>query len=183
MQSSIVAGDTLSFTVTLADYPASAGWTLSYRLTPRAAGSAITFAATASGDDHQVDVDAATTAGWAQGSYTSGAWVSNGGGERYTVASEGGQVVIQPDPSALPAGTDTRSDAEIALANVSALLKGKAGSGVEQYVINGRQLRSYPLADLIKLEAKLRAEVNAERVAAGLQPSGGGVRRILVRMP
>ena len=31
----IIAGDTLDFSVTVPDYPATDGWTLKYRLTPQ----------------------------------------------------------------------------------------------------------------------------------------------------
>lgn len=185
MRSSVVAGDTLKFLVTLADYPASAGWVLSYRLTPRAAGSALTFTASASGDDHQINVSAATTASWPSGDYTCGAWVSKSG-ERYVIDSEGGQVTVKPDPSALTSGSDTRTKAEIALAAIDALIQGKATQGDEQYRINGRELKSYPLPDLLKLQQRLRNDVDGERAAAGLLPlygGQGGPRRILVRMP
>jgi hypothetical protein len=65
--SSANAGDTWRWTRTLADYPASAGWALSYTLINAAAK--ITINATASGDDHAVTVAAATTGGYAAGTY------------------------------------------------------------------------------------------------------------------
>lgn len=184
MQPTLVAGDTLKFTVTLSSYPAGQGWALHYRLTPRNAGAAITFDATASGDDHAVDVPAATTANWQGGNYTCAAWVTLGA-ERYTIASECGQVTLQPNPAALPAGTDTRSDAERALAAVTALVMRKATAGDEMYKVNGRELKFYPLPDLIKLQQRLRGEVDRERVAAGLAPLYGApnsVKRILLRV-
>lgn len=185
MFSAFAAGDSNRFTVSLADYPASAGWTLHYRLTPRAAGgTAYTFNASASGDDHAVNVAASVTANWLTGDYTVTAWVTHADGSRFSVPSQGGQLTIKPDPSTLAAGTDTRSDAERALAAITAQISGKATSATEMYRVAGRELRTYPLADLLKLQAKYRSEVNAERVAAGLQPLGGsGVRRILVRTP
>lgn len=176
MQAQLAAGTTLKFTVTSSDYPASDGWVLSYRLTPRAAGMAYTFTATASGDDHLVNVARATTAGWAPGTYTVTAWVDKGA-ERYDVPSEFGQVVISPDPTTLAAGTDTRSAAEIALASVQALLQGKASSGTLEYSINGRQLKSYSMAELLRLESKLKGDVNREAVAAG-KPSPYAANRI-----
>lgn len=183
MQSQITAGDTLNPLVSLADYPASAGWVLSYRLTPRSAGTAYTFSATAADDAYQLDVPAATTAGWAAGQYTLSAWVTSGSGERHTVPSEGGQVTVWPNPATLAAGTDTRSYAEIALDNINALLRGKALTGNQRYDINGRRWDSYPLPELLLLQARFKADVDAERVAAGLAPRSNGIRRILVRMP
>lgn len=184
MQSRIVAGDTLKpSAVTLADYPADDGWVLSYRLTPRAAtATAITFDATAVGSDHQVTVPAATTANWAPGAYTCTAWVALSG-ERFAVPSEGGQVQIAPNPATLPVGTDTRSPAEISLAAVKDVIARRAASGYLETIVAGRQLRSFGLAELFQLERKLKAEVDAERIAAGLPPlfNAGAVRPILMR--
>lgn len=171
MRSPIYAGDTVSFTVTLADYPASV-WTLSYRLTPRAAGTAYTFSATASGDDHLVEVAAATTATWAPGEYTVAAWVASGS-ERYTVESESGQVTLKPNPSSLTAGTDTRSHAARVLAAIEAAIEGRADSSVDYLQINGRQVRHIPHDQLLVLRDRYRTEVKREQQAA----SGAGMGR------
>lgn len=185
----LVAGDTLKFTVSLADFPAGDGWVLHYRLTPRATGgTARTFDAAASGDDYLVNVPAATTAAWAAGAYTCSAWVTLGT-ERYAVPSEGGQITIEADPSALPVGTDTRSQAERDLDAVTLLLSGKAASGMESYRIDTggveRELRSYPLPELLALQRMLRGRVDAERAAVGLPAlygGAGGIRQIKVVM-
>jgi len=58
---SLRAGDTATWLRSLADYPASDGWVLSYVLVKTGAQIAIT--ATASGADHLVEVDAATNNG------------------------------------------------------------------------------------------------------------------------
>jgi len=182
MLPSFAAGDTLSHTVTLADYPAG-DWTLHVRLTPRALGAALSITGTAAGTSHLISVAAGTTAAWAPGDYTCSAWVASAGGDRHSIPSESGPLTIRPNPATLPAGTDTRSTAERSLAAVQALLAGKADSGVESYQIAGRQLSSYPLGDLLRLESKLKRDIDFERLAAGLQTQygGGGVRRILIR--
>lgn len=184
MQASIAAGTTLKATVSLTDYPASAGWVLHYRLALRSgSGTPIDIVGTASGDGHQVTVAHGTTANWPAGTYTVNAWVDNGT-DRFSVSSESGQIIVTPNPATLAAGVDQRSAAVINLAAVQALLGGKAASGMERYAINGRELRSYPLADLIKLEAKLKAEVNAELASAGRAPlyNSGRIRPILMRL-
>lgn len=178
----IVAGDTLTHSVTLADYPASAGWVLSYRLAPRLGGSVATFNATADGDSHAVSVAAATTTGWAPGEYTVAAWVTLATA-RHSVASESGQVRIWPNPATISAGTDTRTPAAIALANVTATLQGRATSAVLEYEINGRRLRYIPHADLISLQSTLRAEVQREEKAADIAAGLGSSRgKVYVRM-
>ena len=183
MQARLAAGTTLKATVSLPDYPAGSGWVLHYRLALRSgSGAAIDLVCTASGDDHLLSIAYATTAAWPAGAYTVNAWVTNGT-ERHVVDSECGELVVTADPSAFGAGVDQRSQAEIALAAVKSMLAGKASYGVEMYRIAGRELRSYTMADMIKLEAKLRGEVNAEYIAAG-KPApypAAGPRRILTR--
>jgi hypothetical protein len=182
MQAQLAAGTTLKFTVTLADYSAADGWVLSYRLAPRAAGTPIDITASASGAAHLVNVAKATTSSWAAGFYTIAAWVDNGT-DRYSIDSESGELLITPNPATLAAGADRRSQAEISLANVQALLQGKAVSGTLEYTINGRQLRSYGLSELMRLETKLKADVDRERLAAGKAPlhGAGRIQRILTR--
>jgi hypothetical protein len=179
MQQDLIAGDSLNFLTAGGDYPASSGWELTYHLTPRGAGSNITITATAEGDDHRVAVAAATTANWTAGAYGWASRVSKAG-EVYTL--ERGQITIAANPAAIAAGTDTRSAAEVALANVQAYLRGQATAGVLRYRINGREIERYSIEELVKLEQRLTNQVAADRRAAGLDDKRGTVRRILVRM-
>lgn len=177
----IVAGDTLSHTVSLADYPASDGWVLSYRLTPRT-GSAITFNASASGDDHVIDVAASVTATWAAGNYTVGAFATLAL-VRHTVASECGQVVIQPNLATVAVGVELRTAAQVALDNVKATIQGRASSAVLEYEINGRQLRYLSHAELIALQSTLASEVKREQRAADIAAGiGNHSGKVYVRM-
>jgi hypothetical protein len=109
----IIAGDTLQFRTSVPDYPADAGYTLTYRLVPRAAGAPIEIVATADGAEYVVSAAASATAAWTPGEYSWHAYVEQGGA-RYTKGT--GAVTILPDPAAIAAGTDTRTQAEIALA-------------------------------------------------------------------
>jgi hypothetical protein len=176
----IVAGDTLTHTVTLRDYPASAGWVLSYRLIP-ASGSAITFNASASGDDHVVSVAAATTSAWAVGKYAAKAYATLAL-VRYSVPSESGQITIAPNPASVAVGTELRSTARIALDNIEATIEGRATSAVLEYEINGRQLRYLSPADLMALQKYFAGKVALEdAVAAGSQAHKGKVYVRLAR--
>jgi hypothetical protein len=182
MIASHIAGDSLAFSVELADYPAPT-WTLTYRLTPRVYGVARTITATASGAAHAVSVTAASTATWPAGDYTCSAYVTNVGGDRYTIASESGQFTVLPDPTTLAAGTDTRSRAVIALDNVKATLEGRATSAVLEYEISGRRLKYIPHTDLIALASQLEREVQREQRAADIAAGGGTSRgKVFVRM-
>lgn len=177
----IYAGATLDFLIeTLTDYPASAGWVLRLVLNPRAGGSVRTIDSVASGDAHRLQATAAQTGAWVAGWYARQVWVIKGA-EQYPVTDLFGQTEVRPGLAAV-AGTDMRTDAEKALAAIQATLQGKADSAVQSYQINGRQLSSYSLPDLIKLREMYRREVASERRAAGLQDGRGSVRRIAVRM-
>lgn len=179
----IIAGDSLDFTTSVADYPASDGWTLKYRLVPRFTSPAqdpVTItAATYEVDGYRVELGPSQT-DWQPGAYSWASWVEKAGA-RVTL-EQGGELTVAPNPAAMTAGTDLRSEAEQALAAVSALLKGKATTGQAEYAINGRSLKSYPLTELIQLQSSLRRQVNIERAAAGLAPNTSGIRRILMRV-
>lgn len=172
--SSVNAGDTWRWTRSLADYPASAGWALSYTLIN--ASAKITISAAASGDDHAVTVAAATTATYAAGTYDWRARVSKAG-EVYTVGE--GRITVR---NAYAASTfDARSHARKTLDAIEAVIEGRASSSTAEYQIAGRQLKYIPVPDLLALRDKYRAEVKREdaiaAVAAGLPDS----RRVFVR--
>ncbi len=168
-----MAGDTAKWLKSLADYPATAGWVLSYTLVNSA--QRYTFSASASGPDHLVSVPASTTANWVAGGY---AWRSQVayGGEVFTVGE--GRVDIA---AAFGAAVDGRSQARRQLEAVEAMLEGRATSAVAEYTVAGRQLKYIAVPELLTLRDRLRVDVaredSAARAAAGL-PSRG---RIVVR--
>ena len=174
----VVAGDTIKWTRTLADYPASAGWALAYKLVN--ATAAISISSTADGDNHAVSVAAATTAAWAAGEYRWTAYVTSGA-ERYTVAS--GSITVTPDLASATA-TDTRTQAQKAIDDLLAAMATYSASNgmVQSYQIAGRQMTYRSMAEIekaLRFWKKQRAEEEtAERLAAGLQPKN----RILVRL-
>lgn len=178
----IYAGATLDFLVeTLTGYPASAGWTLRLVLNPRAGGSVRTINSVADGDAHRLQATAATTATWATGEYARQAWVLNGAGEQYPVTDLFGRTQVRPGLGAA-AGTDMRTEAEQALAAIQATLRGKADSAVQSYQINGRQLSSYSLAELLMLEQRYIRAVEEERTGAKIAAGLGGRKGFYVRM-
>lgn len=181
MRDRIIAGDTLDFVTTLPDYPASGGYTLKYRLSPRTTGSAIDITCSASGDDHRCGAAAATTALWTAGEYSWACWVEKGA-ERYggTEYPWRGECTILPNP-ATTTTYDSRSDARKALDAMNAFLAGSTDMSVKRYTIAGRELERWPLADLLKARDKLKAEVWSEDAAAKLEAGLGNPRRVYVR--
>lgn len=166
---SFTAGDTVSWTRSLADYPASASWVLHYRLINATAKYDIT--GTASGSDHLIAVQASTTAAYAAGTYTWQAYVTKAA-ERYTVGT--GTVEIKPDLAAVSAaGYDSRTPARKALDALNAGLETFGSNAhVQAYSIEGREMKYRTFADFMAARDRLAQEVAreelAQRTAAGL---------------
>lgn len=171
MKNKITAGDTLEFTTATPDYPASAGWSLVYKLIPRTAGTVISITSSASGDDHLLQVGASNTANWAAGDYSWVAYATKTG-ERYTL--ESGSITVAADPGVVTA-LDTRSSAKKALDAINLLLETYGSKAYMQgYEINGRKQQFHSPGDFLAFRSKLAAEVaredNAARINAGLSP-------------
>lgn len=173
---SIIAGDTAKWLKTLADYPASAGWTLVYTLIN--ADHKISISTTAQGDDHLVNVSAATTAAWHAGAYD---WRAQATlvGEVYTVAS--GRMTIGASFDAV-VKLDNRSSSRKMLDAVEAVMLKTASTNVQEYEIAGRRLKHYSMGELLQLRDRLRGEVAREDAAINAANGTGGVPgRIYVR--
>lgn len=153
----IRAGDTLSFTRTLSDYPASAGWSLSYVLIN--ASGKITLSSTPDADVHSFTVAAGDTASYSPGDYKFVSFIIKNT-TRHTV--DQGSVTILPD---LISETvmDGRSHAEICLANIETVLAGKATADNYSYSIAGRSLSKYSWEELIAARNYYRVEVGKEK--------------------
>ncbi len=182
MRDRIIAGDTLDFVTTLPDYPASGGYTLKYRLSPRTTGSAIDITCSATGDDHRCGAAAATTAAWAAGEYSWACWVEKVA-ERYggTEYPWRGECTILPNP-ATTTNYDSRSDARKALDAMNAFIAGSTDMTIRRYTIGGRELERWPLADLLVARQRFASEVASEDAKARLNAGLGGGRKIQVRL-
>ncbi len=154
------AGETLQFTRTLSDYPASSGWIINYSFRSVAA-TAIDFSSVASGKDHSIIVPFATTATWLPGCYAGVGIVTDGTTSK---AIFSGNLEILPNLSSLPSGTDTRTPNRIALDNVRAVLAGRANSTILKSEVEGTTLERISHADLILLESHLAVKVRNEEI-------------------
>jgi len=174
---SIVAGDTITWQKSLADYPATE-WTLKYRLLNSAGKIDITAAA--SGSDHLVTVSSTTSAAFTAGDYDYLAWVEKTGARR-SVGT--GRITVVAN-LATAATYDGRSDARIVY---EALLAGykshvEAGNGfVAEVKMGERGMKFNTAADWLTQinfwKAQVLSEERAAKIAAGL-PAGN---RVLVR--
>jgi hypothetical protein len=167
---SIIPGDTVKWTRSLADYPASAGWALSYEMLN--AQHRYQINATADGSVHRVIISAQTTESYAPGSYDWRARVTNAE-EVYTAAT--GRLTVAPS---FGAAGDVRSHARRALEAIEAVLEGRATSATAEYEINGRRLKYIPLIELHAMRSKYQREVAAEEGKSGPRGVSG---RIMVR--
>ena len=165
----IVAGTTVKWTASFPDYPASA-WALSYAL--RSANDSLNVSTTANGNDFDAVISATDSATLSPGRYAWQAIVTNGS-ETY-VAADGFLTVTVLLSGA--ATFDPRTQNEKNLDALDAVIAGKASADVLEYTINGRQLRRYPIKDLIALRNHYAALVAAEK-AALRNRNGGSVFR------
>lgn len=182
----LVAGDTLDFTVSVPDYPASAGWTLKYRLTPRFATPTqapivLTATTNANGVDYNVQSGPAVTVLWAAGNYAWARWVEKSGARQ--TLDERGNLLVEPDPSATAQGYDARTQAAKAVEDLKvALATFQATSGrVKQYTIGTRHMEFETSTEILKMlsfwQVQLAKEDAAARIAKGL----GNPRHTYVR--
>lgn len=150
------AGTNFEARVVVPDYPSPA-WTVKAFL--RGPG-VIDLTSTGDNTDHVFTVAAAQTAEWAAGDY----WVSiraTKGAEVQEITKR--QLVILPDLAAQIAGYDGRSQNEIALDAINAVLAKRATIDQQRYTINNRELWRMPVADLLKLRSFYTTAVRRER--------------------
>lgn len=173
---SVTAGDSVVFTKTVCDYPASDGWTLTYFFKTPDGSQKFNFTATtaANGTDYAVTVN--NTAAWQPGEYIGQAKVAGVGGQTFTVWSG----ILRVYPS-VAANADTRSHARKCLDNIEAVLEKKATHEVLNSEVNGVKLERIPFDQLIALRDRYRMEVRNEEAALRIKQGLGSGRKILTR--
>lgn len=177
--SSVTAGDTIAWTKTLTDYPATAGWVLKYRLINTA--NKIDITATASGADHLVSVAAATSTSYVSGWYDWQAYVEKAA-ERYTV--DNGRIQISPNLAGVSAaGFDDRSQPRRILDSLLSAYETAITSRafVQEYEIAGRRMKFNTKADWIMEIDYWKAQVASEERSAKINAGLGAGNKLLVR--
>lgn len=170
--SEIRAGDTVRWRRELSAYPASEGWQLHYAFVGTA--SVQSAVAAADGDAHLVTLAANVTAGWPAGTYRVQEYVTKGT-ERYSLSAV--NVRVLPDLTTVTTGADLRTHARKVLDAIEGWLESKAPAA-QSIEIAGRKISNYPIADLLALRDRYRAEVAREEAAAS---GAGRGSRLLVR--
>lgn len=175
---SIIAGDTVTWTKYLADYPATE-WTLAYTVN---GAKQYTATATAIGSGYSVTIPAATTADWDGGTYWWNARVTKDA-ESYTVGS--GTFIVTANPANQTEGYDGRTSAKKILDAHLAAYEAYAGRIEQQYSL-GAANRSFVYAtkaDLIAAIKFWQGEVAREEAALALSQGKNTGRNIFVRFP
>jgi hypothetical protein len=170
----IGAGLTFNALLTLTAYPAPT-WSASLLLRGPAA---INLTAAAEGSQHRFLATAAVTNNWQPGSYWYSLRVTNG---TDVVEAETGQIVIAPDLADATTGFDGRTQAQIALDAIDAVLSKRATLDQERYRINNRELYRTPIADLIKLRSYYANLVRQEKAAVSGRNLFGATVRVRLK--
>lgn len=167
----ITAGDSYAITLSLSDYPATAGWAVAFAL---AGAKTLTKTATASGADHVLAITTANTSGLTAGHYQ---WRLRATLGAVTETFQTGYLDVVSDLGAATDGS-TVSWAETTLVVVEAALANTLTGEMSSYMIAGRRADMIPVADLLRIRNQLRAEVAASKG----QPFGAAVRFDVVGM-
>jgi len=160
---SLQVGDTWGWTATVADYPATDGWTLKFAF--RGYGlSVIDITASADGADYEATVLAPVTATYLKGTYKWTAFIEKGTEpeiERYTVGS--GTCELLPYLAAATGATDNRSHAQKMLDAIEAALEAAGPKAdIVSLTVNGKSVQ-YKREMLKSMRGDYRREVARER--------------------
>ncbi len=172
------AGDTVKWTRSIPDYPASQGWTLKYFLRGPSAldVSASQYNAT---EDYIVTIAASASATLTAGDYAWTAKVASAdGSETYTVNF--GTVTVKPDLSKQVAGYDGRSQTKRQLDNINDTIEKLTKKGYKSVQLNGKVYTLKDLnAELLPAQAALQAQYEREQARDRIDQGQAGGRRIL----
>ena len=178
---SFVKGDTVTWQITLDDYPAPT-WVLAYHFAIAGSRISVTAAAQADGS-HLVAISAATSATFAAGMWT---WQQQVTSEtvRHTVGTGQIQVVADYATAGASVGVDARTHNEKAVAALEAVIEKRATHDDLEYTVNtpqgGRSVKLLSHEQLINALKFYRAELARERRLASAAKYGAS--KILVRI-
>ena len=171
----IIAGDRAAWKRTdLGTDYAPASYSLKYSARLEDSGSTeIEITASESGSDYIVEVGQSTTAAYTAGVYHWQAYITRtSDSERVTVDSGTWEVIANRDA----ATSDPRNHVKKVLDAIESVIEGRASKDQESYSIQGRSLSRTPIADLVVLRDRYRAEwvreQRAERIKNNLGHSG-----------
>jgi hypothetical protein len=172
----ITAGDTITWSRSLPDYPASSGWVLHYAL--RGVAAVIDITGTASGNDHLISILAATSAAYVAGQYSIQGYVINGS-TRVTIFND--TITITPDLVTAVAGYDGRSHVKKTLDSLEAVIEGRASRDQLELTIDGTRLVKMTPEQILAWRAQYHREYRKELQAARIAQGKNSGRKIVTR--
>jgi hypothetical protein len=163
----IIAGDSASWTITTenSDFYASNGFVLSYSL--RGTAGSYNVTSSADGDDHLIEIPAATSALWENGTYEYQAVVTKAAtSERYTIKTGEIKVVVDLASIPLQGGVDTRHDgrsyAKKILDAIDATMLGKVTDDAQTMQSAGTMIIYMSATQLMDARGQYEAIYNSE---------------------
>ena len=172
------AGDTLSWTESLSDYPATI-YTLKFSFYQY--GQAVkTVTATADGTDYSVDIAAVDSLVYSAGEWIWTAHAQKGTGgtlERYPVGD--GRITVKPAIFNAGSTADLRSHAQKMLDAIEAVQLGRATHAELSLTINGKAIQYLKPDELIRWRAFFRNEVAEEKRKEDIAQGKSSSRRIV----
>lgn len=184
--SQIQAGDTVTWrddaTVDNLGNPiTSADYALTYYLRTNTASEGATVVGTTYNSGWSFTISATTSAAFDAGNWYWQA-VATKGSEKLTLGYGSSDVLAALSYTGTPGAYDGRSQAQKDLDAVQAAIRTiLSGGAVQEYRIGTRNLKKYDLADLLQLEAKLKADVKREEAAQLMANGLGNPRNMFVR--
>ena len=159
----------------------SGTWTLTYYLRTNTASEGATSVGTAYGQGWEFTIAAGTSSGFDAGQWYWQA-LATSGGSKVTLGSGQLTVLASLSYAGTPGAVDGRSQAQKDLDAVQAAIRAIVSGGVaKEYTIGNRNLKKYDMADLLQLEAKLKAEVKREQMAELIANGLGNPHNLFVR--
>ena len=160
----------------------STDWSVTYYLRTNTASEAATVTSTAYLSGWQFTVASSVTTNFDAGNWFFQAVAAKSGQEKQTILS--GQFEVLPSLvySGSASAFDGRSQIRKDLDQVQTAIRAVAsGGGVKEYKIGTRSAKKYDLADLLQLEATLKAELAREEASEKIANGLGNPRQLFVR--
>jgi len=177
----INAGDKVTWTETLSDYPATT-YTLAIDLRSKDRPP-ITITAATSGSDYLITILSVVTKLWKSGIYQWQAFVYTGTGPDYTtkITIERGTLEILPNLTLFSSSDDGRSHVKRVLDSLEAVIEGKATADQISYSIAGRSISKMSPSEILQwrdlYKTEYQRELDIEKVAKGIDsPKRIGIR-------
>ena len=159
----------------------SSSWTLTYYLRTKTAIEGATVVGTAYSSGWTFTISATTSGGFDAGQWYWQA-LATAGSEKVTLGAGQLEVLAGLNYTGTPGAFDGRSQAEKDLDAVQAAMRAIiSGGAVAEYSIGSRRLKKMEMADLIQLEAKLKAEDKREQAATMVANGLGSPHNLFVR--